>query len=315
VTVDRISARAKALWSVLFTALLACAATGFIGSGSARAASFNYCGQVVSSFSQCPDRSIVVGNATRNAAGYPGAGNVSVCQRIERPSDQALRNRTCAINYTQSPTANYGTSQGLVGNNDNDNHTVNGTIFYSDAAAAASQRQLFGDFGRQAAAGFWQPAVRPDDGGFAVWNRPMDADDMPSDAVLGEEAIERGADHGQSRRLRNVLGKEVYATAVRGGVCLSSADYTVSSCRPAAALSNLGRGGANALVGLEAETCSPFLTPDKVAIYGLVADGVSEVTLARSDGTSVSVAVQDNFLLVVMDRHTSLVEQIGRAHV
>jgi hypothetical protein len=84
----------------------------------------------------------------------------------------------------------------------------------------------------------------------------------------------------------------------------------VSSCRPAEALSSLDVDGANALQGLEAVTCSPFLTSDNAAIYGLVADGVREVMLNRSDGTSVSVPVQDNFLLVVVDRHAPLVESM-----
>jgi hypothetical protein len=96
----------------------------------AYAASSNYCGILTPPESQCSDRSLVVANAQRNAAGYPGTGSVSVCQRLERPSDGFLRSRTCAINYTQTVSSDYGNSQGIVGNDDNNNHTVNGTIFY-----------------------------------------------------------------------------------------------------------------------------------------------------------------------------------------
>lgn len=122
--------------------LVALGAAGFIAGSNLPMAQaqagypnpYNYCGYLVAPYSQCSNRSIVVSNARWNASGYPGSGWNSTCQRIERPSDGYLRNRTCSTypnNYNQSPTANWGNSQGIVGNNDASNHTVNGSISYN----------------------------------------------------------------------------------------------------------------------------------------------------------------------------------------
>jgi hypothetical protein len=137
--------------------------------------------------------------------------------------------------------------------------------------------------------------------------------------VLGIDAIERGANARDSRKLANAFGKDVYATPVKGGVCLSSADYTVAGCRPTAALPS--GGGADALIGLEGTSCSPFLPVDKMVIAGLVSDGVDEVSLNRDQGKATTLAVEDNLLLAILDRADAPVVTIswtdtttGKAH-
>jgi hypothetical protein len=142
---------------------------------------------------------------------------------------------------------------------------------------------------------------------YGVWGRPREPTDEPAAAVLGGEAIMRGADRSSSRRLRNAYGKAVYATPVSGGICLSSADYTVTRCRPQELLPT--DAGSDAMNDVGGTSCSPYLPNDKMVFAGLVPDGVADVAMRRADGERTEVEIKDNLFLAVLDRaETPVVE-------
>ena len=94
---------------------------------TAEAIDYFYCGNLVAPRSQCSDRERSL-PLQGNRATYPGAGVVSVCERVERTTGGALLSRRCANGTVASDgdLPNGPSNTAIVGNNDDGRHTVNG---------------------------------------------------------------------------------------------------------------------------------------------------------------------------------------------
>ena len=98
--------------------------------GSASATTNNYCGVLISYGTWCGDGSDH--NYVSNAASYPGAGSVWVCERLLIANTSTEREGPgCAYNYVSQSFGTYlWYTEAEVAHFTGSNHTVNGSAVY-----------------------------------------------------------------------------------------------------------------------------------------------------------------------------------------
>ena len=99
-----------------------------------------------------------------------------------------------------------------------------------------------------------------------------------------------GLDLAASRYAREVYGKPAYLVPAKGLVCLYTENEAVGSCWKPAVV----RGGQAVATSL----CGPGLDAGHVVTFGLVPDGVREVTVLRTNVPSVTAPVEGNVFVV-----------------
>jgi hypothetical protein len=132
-----------------------------------------------------------------------------------------------------------------------------------------------------------------------VLRRERVAGDTPPEFALGLSALRAKADPAEARRAFASQGTVVYVLpAADGRACLASMDHAVGGCFPVPAAG--GEPSAAAVI------CSPFKPADELLVYGLVADGTTELSLEFADGSTRAVPTGQNVFLVSAPRHDPL---------
>lgn len=128
-------------------------------------------------------------------------------------------------------------------------------------------------------------------------------DELPGGMILAPVAAGLGLDLAASRYSRDFDGRPAYLVPGRDFVCLYSFNEAVGSCwKPA--IIRRGLAIASAL-------CGPGLDSGHVATFGLVPDGVSEVTIVRTNVPSVTVPVEGNVFVGLSSSETPLPMQVA----
>lgn len=122
---------------------------------------------------------------------------------------------------------------------------------------------------------------------FAVFRGPRDdADEVPQGMILGPVISGLGLDLNASRYAREIAGGPAYLVPGSRSICLYTESEAVGSCWQPRIVAS-GQAIATSL-------CGPGLDADHVVTFGLVPDGVEEVTVLRTNVPSVTVAVEGN---------------------
>lgn len=122
--------------------------------------------------------------------------------------------------------------------------------------------------------------------GFAVFRGPReDRDRLRRHFPYGLIAS-MGLDLDASRYSRQVYGEAAHLIPAKGLVCLLTANEAVGSCWKPAVI-KAGKAVATTL-------CGPGLGAGQVVTFGLVPDGIEEVTIVRTNVPSVTVPVEGN---------------------
>jgi len=115
------------------------------------------------------------------------------------------------------------------------------------------------------------------------------ADTPPSDIIDWRARAQGGAGSGGRLLTTTPDGTRIYAIPRLGGVCVVSDSYLFNGCSTDDEIME-----GNSIQGV---VCSPYMDPHAIAIYGLLADGVDDVTVSFANGTSRVVAVRNNFFV------------------
>lgn len=108
-------------------------------------------------------------------------------------------------------------------------------------------------------------------------------------------ATERGVNQGLARKaLTTPDGDAVLASPTAEGACLGTSKFGVITCADVQELVDGKTVGAI--------VCSPHLPKDKVAAFGLVPDGVTNVIGDMSDGTQRNYSVVNNAFAILVDK-------------
>lgn len=129
----------------------------------------------------------------------------------------------------------------------------------------------------------------------AAFRRPATAADRLDPSLLGPDEHDHGANPQLARLIgRTPLGAKEYMVPVGGGICLVGTDYLVDDCYAPDEIN--GGGGPAAII------CAPYMPADDLVLSEVLPDGVSNVTLKRKDGSTVNVAVHNNFFMYVQKK-------------
>lgn len=132
-----------------------------------------------------------------------------------------------------------------------------------------------------------------------VLRRERVANDTPPELALGMSALIAKADPTEARRAFAREGTIVYALpAADGRACLASMDHAVGGCF---AVPEAGDEPSAAVV-----ICSPFKPADELLLYGVVADGTTELSLELADGSMRAIPTGQNVFLIAVPRHDPL---------
>lgn len=124
---------------------------------------------------------------------------------------------------------------------------------------------------------------------FAVFRGPRERADELKRRFPHQMVVALGLDLEASRLSRLVYGKPAYLIPAKGPICLFTANEAVGSCWKPGVIAS-GRAIATGL-------CGPGLDADHVVTFGLVPDGVREVTILRTNVPSVTVPVEGNLFV------------------
>ncbi|HVY96467.1 MAG TPA: hypothetical protein VHA54_05865 [Solirubrobacterales bacterium] len=122
---------------------------------------------------------------------------------------------------------------------------------------------------------------------FAVFRGPRtDVDGLPPGMLPPPVVASLGLDLSASRYTRQVDGSPAFLVPSAEFVCLYTDNEAIGSCwQP-----QIVRNGQAVATGI----CGPGLDSEHIVSFGLVPDGVSEVTVLRTNVPSVTVPVEGN---------------------
>lgn len=137
-------------------------------------------------------------------------------------------------------------------------------------------------------------AVSQNLGSLDVFERRALNVDRPRAELISPEARARGVDVSGARRLLDDGKQQAYALPVKDGVCLTGSSHIVDMCLPDLALPTTA--GAEGLNGFQVAVCSPYLDADRLALFGIVPNGMNDLRFVRTDGSSEPIATDANFV-------------------
>lgn len=127
---------------------------------------------------------------------------------------------------------------------------------------------------------------------FSLFRRPtQERDAIPKSILPRSVALAIGLDLRTSRLARNFEGNPVYVVRSAKMVCTYSRSVEVGNCWPVPTVAS-GIASATSICGLGTK-------PGQIATYGIVADGVTSVTVPRSGSLSVTTPVIHNVYVAV----------------
>lgn len=123
--------------------------------------------------------------------------------------------------------------------------------------------------------------------GFAVFAGEREpADELPRGLIPRRLSNAFGLDLDASRLSRDYEGEPLFLVPAPGLICMYTQSEAIGSCWPPRILRE-GRAVASIL-------CGPALGRDQISTFGIVPDGVREVTVLRSNVADVTVPVHGN---------------------
>lgn len=132
----------------------------------------------------------------------------------------------------------------------------------------------------------------------SVLRRPTVTGDAAPASAVSKSAASYGANAKLARRaFVDDDGVSYFVVPAREGVCLASADKLAALCATAEDVS-----AGDAIQGV---ICAPGLN-NRLAVQGILPDGVSDVGLKRADGSTTPIAVRGNAFSVKVDKDEPL---------
>lgn len=141
----------------------------------------------------------------------------------------------------------------------------------------------------------------------SVLARSAVAGDQPDPAVVSPSSRHAGVAAGTQRLVATVKGASagpdnVYLSPASAGVCFDSTSYLFAGC---VGDDEVAKGSVQSAI------CSPYLDPNKIALYGAFPDGVDHVTLKLADDTTKDVPVSHNVYALLLDKSSPLVQDVS----
>lgn len=131
-------------------------------------------------------------------------------------------------------------------------------------------------------------------GHIPAFSRNFAASDAPPVRLVSPASVTRRAAGSGFRLVTQSTDGPVFAAAVDGGVCVSSAINAESICVPEAVLPDSDKEGA--LGALQTTMCGPGVDPADLLLHGFIPSSIKTLTVTRTDGSRESVPTPDGFV-------------------